>query len=174
MRSLLAVTILLLIAGFCPAQQPAAGGKSASSALQSPSPKLMQEILDAWSTMNPANAAPYYDQRPTDVFFDILPMKYSGFAEYERGAAEVLAAFRSVNFALGKDTRIHAHGTLVWATATWSLTGTLKNGNKTAMDGRWTVLWEKRANRWLIVHEHFSVPAPPPPSGDMNTGKPGK
>jgi len=173
MRSLLAVTILLLIAGFCPAQQPAAGGKSASSALQSPSPKLMQEILDAWSTMNPANAAPYYDQRPSDVFFDILPMKYSGFANYAKGAADVLAGFRSLTFTLGNDAQVHLHGSLAWATATWGLTGTLKTGNKAAMDGRWTVVWEKKGDRWLIVHEHVSVPSPPLPSGDVNTGKPG-
>jgi ketosteroid isomerase-like protein len=39
-----------------------------------------------------------------------------------------------------------------------------KDGSKEAMDGRWTLVWEKRGDDWLVVHEHFSVPLGPPPA----------
>ena len=39
------------------------------------------------------------------------------------------------------------HGTLV-----------KKSGGKDDFDFRWTVLWEKDGNDWLIIHEHVSVP----------------
>ncbi|HXZ78560.1 MAG TPA: nuclear transport factor 2 family protein [Terriglobales bacterium] len=165
--------LVVVSAGFCYAQQTPPSLHPAPSTLKPPSVNLMQEILAAWSTMDPANAAPYYDQSSNNVFFDILPMKYSGFANYAKGAADVLAGFRSLTFTLGNDAQVHLHGSLAWATATWGLTGTLKTGNKAAMDGRWTVVWEKKGDRWLIVHEHVSVPSPPLPSGDVNTGKPG-
>ena len=39
-----------------------------------------------------------------------------------------------------------------------------KEGMNEPLDGRWTVVWEKRGKDWLIVHDHFSAPLPPPPN----------
>jgi len=39
------------------------------------------------------------------------------------------------------------------------------------MDARWTTVWEKRGNNWLIVHDHFSAPLPEPPPKPAATKK---
>jgi ketosteroid isomerase-like protein len=65
---------------------------------------------------------------------------------------------------LGKDAVPHQRGNLAWATTTWQADSVKKDGSKEAMDGGWTVVWEKRGADWLVVHEHFSVPLGPPPT----------
>jgi ketosteroid isomerase-like protein len=37
------------------------------------------------------------------------------------------------------------------------------DGSRLKIDARWTSVWEKRGDTWLIVHEHFSMPLPEPP-----------
>lgn len=123
---------------------------------------LMQTTLDAWSTLDPANAAPFYAKEADHVFYDISPLKYTGWAEYAEGVKKVLESFSSLKVTLGEDAAAHQHGNLAWATATWHGDTVTKGGSKEAMEGRWTVVWEKRGRDWLIIHEHFSVPAPAP------------
>jgi ketosteroid isomerase-like protein len=52
--------------------------------------------------------------------------------------------------------------TIAWATATGHGSLTKKSGGKDEMDFRWTVIWEKIENQWLIVHEHVSAPLAAP------------
>ena len=125
---------------------------------------LMQKILTAWETMDPAKAAPFYAKEPDRVFFDIAPLKYTGWAEYSEGVKKVLADFSSLKFTLGPDVKALQRGNSAWATATFRADLGLKDGAKETMDGRWTVVWEKRGKDWLIVHEHVSAPIPPPTS----------
>jgi ketosteroid isomerase-like protein len=35
-----------------------------------------------------------------------------------------------------------------------------KDGKTEEIDARHTAIWEKRGGKWLIVHEHVSVPMP--------------
>ncbi len=123
---------------------------------------LMQKTLEAWSTLDPANAAPFYAKDADAVFYDITPLKYTGWPEYNEGIKKLLAGFSSLKFTLGDDVRVHQHGNLVWATATWHADAVSKDGAQQAFDGRWTLVWERRGGKWLIVHEHFSVPLPAP------------
>jgi ketosteroid isomerase-like protein len=119
---------------------------------------IMQRVLDAWSTLEPANAARYYAPEPDHVFYDFAPMEYQGWAAYADGVRKAGQAYSFAKITLGPDVRVHSNGNLAWATATWHMSLVRKEGTKEAMDGRWTVLWEKRGQDWLIVHEHFSVP----------------
>jgi hemoglobin len=124
---------------------------------------FMQSTLEAWETLDPANPAPFYAKETDDVFYDIAPLKYTGWAEYAGGVKKILAGFSSLKFTLGDDVRTHQQGNLAWGTATWHADLVNKNGSKEALDGRWTVVWEKRGKDWLIVHEHVSAPLPAPP-----------
>jgi len=74
---------------------------------------------------------------------------------------QALAMFQSLKFTLHDDAKVHRAGNLAWGTATWSGQGKLKNGNGVGLEGRWTVIWEKKSGNWLVVHEHFSVPWTP-------------
>jgi len=120
----------------------------------------IEKVWAGWETLDPANAAPYYSKDADHVFFDIAPLKYTGWAEYAEGAKKLLAQYASMKFTLGADLRIHLHGRLAWVTASWRGDGVTKGGAKETFDGRWTAIWEKRGKEWFIVHDHFSVPLP--------------
>ena len=124
-----------------------------------PDKAFMQEILDAWSTMDPSKAAVYYSKNPENVYFDIAPLKYKGWDEYQKGVAQVLALYSSLKLTVNDDAHVHRDGKLSWATATFHLDGVHKDSRvKDDTDGRWTVMWQKEGGKWLIVHEHVSLP----------------
>ena len=64
---------LLLMVLVLPAMGQKKGTKQ--TARHAPDKTLMQEIWDAWSTLDPGNAAKFYAKGP-HVFFDIAPLKY--------------------------------------------------------------------------------------------------
>ncbi|HLY63093.1 MAG TPA: nuclear transport factor 2 family protein [Terriglobia bacterium] len=126
---------------------------------------LMRKTLDAWETLDPANAAPYYAQDAENVYFDVAPFKYNGWAEYAAGVSRSFPDRASVKFTLS-DVRVHPQANLAWATASLHFERTTKSGAVHSLDGRWTLVWEKRGRDWLIVHEHVSAPLAVPPSTD--------
>ena len=127
-----------------------------------PDPVLTQKIWDAWSTMNPDNAAPYYDKSATNLFFDIAPLKYDGWTQYADGVRKLLADYESLKLTLSPGAQFHPVANLVWADGTGTLDYSMKNGAKGQFPIRWTGVWEKRGGQWLIIHEHTSTPLPEP------------
>ena len=129
-----------------------------------PDKALMQQIWDGWSTRDPQNVSRFYAKGP-HVFFDITPLKYESWEQYESGVKAVLAGFSSLRCTVNNDAQIHPHGNLVWGTATVHVVEEKPGEARGESDFRWTVLWEKQGGQWLIVHEHVSEPAaggPPP------------
>ena len=162
MRTSCSIVLLSLTLTLPAFRQPEASHKTkaaSSSAVntQAPSKALMDAIWAAWSTDNPANVAKYYAQGP-HVFFDIAPLKYNSWAEYEKGVVQVIGGFQSLKATVNDDAQIHRHGNLVWGTATVHHLDVAKDGKKSEGDFRWTVIWEKTGTEWLIVHEHVSAP----------------
>jgi len=137
------------------AQSPKAAKKSGTPA--APDKAYLQKIWDAWSTLDPANAAKFYASGP-HTFFDIAPLKYGSWDEYAAGVKTVVAAYKSAKFILNDDVAIHPHGDLVWATATVSEEMTTKAGKVEMGNFRWTVVFENQDGKWLTVHEHVSAP----------------
>jgi ketosteroid isomerase-like protein len=123
---------------------------------------LMQKIIDAWCTLDPSKAAPYYETEGKHVFYDIAPLKYTGWKEYADTTQKMFSGVSSLKFTLGNDIQTHRRGNVAWGTATWKMELVSKDGKKETPAGRWTVIWEKRGDNWLVVHEHVSIPAPPP------------
>src|SRR6266540_3483872 len=78
----------------------------------------MQNIMDAWSTLDPSKAAPFYSQEKGSVFYDIAPLKYAGWTAYSEGVKKVFADFSTLKITVGKDARVHPRGNLAWGTAT--------------------------------------------------------
>jgi ketosteroid isomerase-like protein len=137
-----------------------ATAKSAAGA-KTPSKALMDAIWAGWSSGNPANVARYYAKGP-HVFYDIAPLKYNSWAEYEKGVVGVISGFQSLKATVNDDAQIHRHGSLAWGTATVHHVDVMKNGSQSAGDFRWTVIWETNGSEWLIVHEHVSAPLATP------------
>lgn len=131
------------------------GEKKASPS--APDKAYLQKIWDGWSTLDPANVAQFYASGP-HTFFDIAPLKYSSWDEYQKTVAQVLADFKSAKFTVNEDAELHPAGNYVWGTATVKEEMTHKNGKIDMGAFRWTMVFEKQGGKWLIVHEHVSVP----------------
>jgi hemoglobin len=124
---------------------------------------MLRKILDAWETMDVTKVAPYYSQDPTHPFFDIAPVKYTGWTEYAEGVKKLFADFSSVKFTLNPDLWVQQRGSTAWGAVTVRTEIVLKSGAKQSLDNRWTIIFEKHGRDWIIAHDHFSAPVPPPP-----------
>jgi ketosteroid isomerase-like protein len=119
---------------------------------------LVPKIVNAWGTLNIANVDPYYATDADFAYFDIAPLKYSNWADYRIGAQKALFEPNKSISATISDLRIHTRGSLAWATFIAALDITPKQGNPSHLDARWTMVLEKRAKGWIVVHEHVSAP----------------
>src|SRR6476661_2705985 len=108
-----------------------------------PDKAYLQKILDGWSAGNAA---------------DMAPLKYNNWAEYEKGVTELLKGYKSIKLTLGDDTQIHTDGNLTWTTTTVKEDALTTAGKHEMATLRWTLIFEKQAGKWMIVHEHMSEP----------------
>jgi|SRR5579872_904107 len=122
--------------------------------------KLIQRYWEAWSTLNPDNAAPMYSQEADAVFFDVAPLKYNGWGEYKEGVKKVFASAASASFTPNDDLKVTRRGNNAWTSNTFHGTINQKDGKIMQLDGRQTTIWENRGGKWIIVHEHISAPLP--------------
>jgi ketosteroid isomerase-like protein len=120
--------------------------------------KRLQQILNAWSMMDPDAAAKYYAKDADLVFFDLTPLQYKGWDDYYLGTKKLFQNYQSLNIRLNEDANVHYKGDLAYATATWNVLGTLNDGTQQKLDLRWTVILERRNGEWVVVHEHVSAP----------------
>ena len=157
MKRLSTVLMCLLALTLSAIAQPPKPATKKSAAPPAPDKAYLQKIWDGWSTLDPANVAKYY-AGGTHVFFDIAPLKYGSWEEYDKGVKVVLFGYTSAKCAVNDDAVIHSHGDLVWATATISEEMTTKAGKVEMGSFRWTVVFENQNGKWMIVHEHVSEP----------------
>jgi ketosteroid isomerase-like protein len=146
--------VCLLSLSFCALAAPKPAAKSGG-----PDKAYMQKIWDGWATLDTANVAQYYASGDR-TFFDITPVKYNSWQEYQEGVKKVLAGYKAATLTVNDDAVVHPHGDLVWATATIKTDMTEQSGKRDMGAFRWTVVWEKQDGKWLIVHEHVSEPLP--------------
>jgi len=132
--------------------------KPSTKASALPDKAYLQEIWDAWGTLDPAQEARFHAQGP-NTFFDESPLKYNSWAEFQSGVAAILGTIRSGTFTVNDDAQLHPAGDYVWGTATVKEDLVMKNGKRDMATLRWTVVFEKQNGKWLIVHEHISAPA---------------
>lgn len=121
--------------------------------------QLITRYYDAWNSGKPDKAAPFYAKDPELVFFDLAPLKYTGWEEYKQGVQKNLFD----NMTEGKltpndDVKVTRRGSVAWTTLTLHYDLKMKDGKNSVGDGRHTAIWEKRGGKWLIVHEQLSAP----------------
>jgi len=120
---------------------------------------LVPNIVAAWGTMDISKVAPYYAADADFAYFDIVPLKYNNWKEYSEGAQRYLFdPNRSIGAKLNDDLAVHRRGSLAWATFTVAIDLVSKEGASSHLNARWTMVLEKRARGWIVVHEHVSVP----------------
>ena len=158
--SLLFGGINLLFAATAPAQTKGGEGAKQPSEGDTEIRTTLQRLYAAWSDLDPAKTAKFYAKDADLTYFDVAPLKYTGWSEYAAGVPKAFADYRSGKFTLNDDLTVHRQGSLAWATSTWQAELTKKDGSNQHMEGRYTAVLEKRGKDWLVIHEHMSVPLP--------------
>ena len=64
---------------------------------------IMQAEYDLWSTMDPAKVSPMFAPDADLIFFDITPLKYNGWAEYQKGVAKVFEPYQTMKCTVNDD-----------------------------------------------------------------------
>lgn len=158
MKRSINILLCLFIASSGYAQTGTRTGKAEIA--PAPDTALMQKIWDGWATLDSNKVAQYYASGP-HTFFDIAPLKYNSWSEYQSGSKVVLAGFKSAKLTVNDDADLHrTNANLTWATATVKYELTTKADKVEMGNFRWTVIWEYQDGKWLIVHEHISEPLP--------------
>jgi ketosteroid isomerase-like protein len=152
MRRMVVLVVLVFVGGVASggfARNPA---KAAGGAVDH---AYLQKIWDGWATLGAEGQKQYYAQG-LHVFFDIAPVKYASWDEYQRGVSQELASYKAAKFTVNDDAEIHNCGDVYWITATVASDMTQKSGKRDMATFRWTAVFEKHLGKWVIVHEHVS------------------
>jgi ketosteroid isomerase-like protein len=150
--AVLVVLVVGVAVGFAQKTSKATAGEAVDKA-------YLQKIWDGWATLDPAGQKQYYAPGP-HVFFDIAPLKYASWDEYQTGVTQVLANYKAATCKVNDDAQIHKSGDAYWVTSTVAYDMTQKSGKREMGNFRWTAVFEKQDGKWLIVHEHVSEPLP--------------
>ena len=146
----MAFVVCMTIAGFAQKAAKASTGGVVDKA-------YLQKIWDGWAALDASKQKHYYAQGP-HVFFDIAPLKYASWDEYETGVTKELSDYTAAKFTVNDDLQIHKAGDMYWVTSTIASDMTHKSGKRDMGQFRWTAVLEKKDGKWLIVHEHVSSP----------------
>jgi ketosteroid isomerase-like protein len=151
-------TLMLIAALLLSLAVPAVAQKSSGAVDKA----YLRQILDVWSSFDVDKVGQYYVHGPGHLFFDVTPLKYNSWDEYKEGVKGLLSNYSQFNFTINDDLQIHPAGKITWVDATLNVDTTTKSGDKQPLVLRWTVIFEKQGGRWIIQHEHVSVPMSTP------------
>jgi uncharacterized protein (TIGR02246 family) len=108
----------------------------------------------------------YVSDESLFVFDVIPPRQYVGAKAYRKDWTDFLGTFDGpVAFELS-DLAVTTAGDLAYSHSAQRMSGTDKKGKKLDFTVRVTDVYRKAHGKWLITHEHASVPV------DFDTGKP--
>jgi len=154
-RAVVLLSLVLICAAAFAKEKKAATAKAAVP----PDYKgMMQAEYDLWSTMDPAKVAPMFASDADLIFFDITPLKYNGWSEYQKGVMKVFEPYQTMKCAVNDDVHGGRSGNMAWTAGTVNCHATKKDGGVDDLILRTTEIYQKRGAKWLIVHEHASVP----------------
>ena len=119
---------------------------------------VVDKYATAWGSLNPDNAAPLYAKDTDLPFYDLLPLKYTGWSAYAEGVKPHFAQFESLKITPKGDLKIVRRGDVAWTTSTFDFQVKHKGGETMALEARQTLILEKQGKDWKIVHEHLSTP----------------
>jgi ketosteroid isomerase-like protein len=96
---------------------------------------------------------------PNIVSFDVgPPLRHMGAEAKRKDWVAVLAMYQRLLGYEVRDPSIGLGDAVAFAHSLNRISGTLKNGTTNAAWVRWTACFRKIDGKWLIVHDHVSVP----------------
>ena len=129
---------------------------------------LEEQLAAAISARDVDKVMQFYTPGDDLLVYDIIPPRqYVGAAAYRKNFADFFAtaAAGSLTDELGNDLDITSDGKLAFAHYTSHFVATDRNGVKLDIVFRATDCLKKVKGKWLIVHEHNSLPV------DLASGK---
>jgi len=167
-RFLLVVLVVTLsLSALAPAQQSARNaGTTSVNKNEAEIRALWEQWAKAFKARDLDAIMALYAPGDAVVGYDIVPpLQYAGKDAYRKDYAEFLAQYVGPIEVEYRDMRVVADDHVAFIHALERLSGTMKNGQKTDFWLRATSGLRKIDGKWLIVHDHVSVPV------DFDTGK---
>lgn len=121
---------------------------------------VIRKVMENWSALDADANRAYYTASDEAVFFDFTPMQYIGWKKYVSEIKKVQNSIRKFKIRLNNDLTVHGADKLAFAHGTWGMDFVFTDGTRRHLRGRLTEVLEKRRGKWIIVHEHASVPTP--------------
>lgn len=124
--------------------------------------KIYKEFSDAVAAKDMKKIMSFYAPGDELIAFDaFVPLQYKGAAAYQKAYEDFFVAFPGPAKSNITDINIKVSGNLATASCIdqWTITGA--DNKPIDMIFRATNVFEKRNDKWLIIHEHLSFPADP-------------
>jgi ketosteroid isomerase-like protein len=97
---------------------------------------------------------------PDILMFDVPPpIQSNGIEEYRKTWDLFFSWYQDSGVFDIREMNITAGNDVAFVTALMRCAGTESNGDKTELDFRLTVGLRKIGERWIVTHEHHSIPA---------------
>src|SRR5437868_5749773 len=127
---------------------------------------LLNDALNAFRAKDLDKMMSFYEHSANLVAYDVVPpTQYTGWDAYKKDFADFFALFEGPINDEVSDMAITAEGKMAYSRMIEHVTGKLKNGQPMDMLVRITDVYRKSNGKWLIIHEHVSVPV------DLDSGK---
>ena len=161
-RGFLPIIVLGLVAAFL-------GLEFVSYAKSSDEAKIravVQNFAAAFRAKDLDKIMSFYEPGDKLVAFDLVPPRqFVGWDAYKKDWQDFLSMFSGpITYDL-IDLSVATDGNLAYSHNIEHIAGDLKDGGKLDLTVRVTDVYRKTGGKWLIVHEHVSVPV------DLSTGK---
>lgn len=155
-----AMAAILGIADWAPARPPQKDSGAAIRAIE-------QNWAKAFETKNDDEIMRFYAPRADLVVFDVFPPgEYVGYDAYKKDWTQFFATFSGPVTMEISHLAVGSSGNLAYSHSFQTVRGKGKDGKPMDMTVRVTDIYRKLGGKWLIVHEHVSVPV------DIQTMKP--
>ena len=171
MRKLGIFLLLAMIAvPFAVYSQSAASTSTTSASTTAQREAEIRQVYDGWAKAFSAHdldgIMSFYAPGDAVLSYDIAPpLEYKGNAAYRKDYADFLAMFDGPLTVEFRETHVVAGEDVGFIYTLERITGTMKGGSKMDMWLRATSGLRKINGKWLIVHDHVSVPT------DFESGK---
>ena len=151
-RMVLAAAMTLALSGVAQALEVASATETARFY------DLEGKLWAAWNArLRPADAAPFYSQSPDNLYFNLTPLKFTGWAEFEKVMTPALAGGAAAKMLIGDDFRVLREGRTAIVAYTFRTEFSGANAPQ-SFTGRMTDVWTNERGSWRLVHQHMSSP----------------
>jgi len=119
-------------------------------------------FVKAFNAGDSAKLAATYWHSPEVVSFPPDMMEARGWDAIKTGLADMKKSMPGAKLEM-TETQYTVAGEYVLTWGKWRMTMPGPDGKPVAMEGRYTDVKAKRDGKWVFIHDHASVPMPPPP-----------